>query len=69
MLAVDPPMLWGTDEVCVDVIHGIGLGQSEVWMDILLKMVLVDGCSGERLRSWWTLPWFGPWTLWRTDEA
>ena len=50
MLTVDPQMLWGTDEVCVDVI-----------------MVLDWG----RVRSgWtWTLSWFGPWTLWRTDEA
>ena len=39
----DPWMLWGTDDVWVDVI-----------------MVLAHGCTGERMRSGWTLPWFWP---------
>ena len=45
-------MLWGTDEVWVDVI-----------------MVFAHGCSGERMRSWWTLSWFDPWMLWGAQEV
>ena len=47
--------------------HGSGLGKGEVWMDVV--MVLAHGRSGERVRSWWTLSWFGSWTLWTTAEA
>ena len=56
-------MLWGTDDVWVDVImvlaeimalaHGCSEGTDGVWVDVII--VLAHGCSVERMRSGWTL--------------
>ena len=33
-------------------------GTGDVWVDVI--MVLAHGCTGERMRPGWTLPWFWP---------
>ena len=46
-------MLLGTD---------FGLGNSEVWMDVIL--VLAHGRSAERMRPGWDNVTVDPWMLW-----
>ena len=61
-------MLWGTDDVWVDVIMVLARGcngqtdevwvwmlsgTDEVWVDVII--VLAHGCTVERVRSRWTL--------------
>ena len=33
-------------------------GTDDVWVDVIV--VLAHGCTGERMRLGWTLPWFWP---------
>ena len=72
MLTVDPQMLWGTDEVCVDVIMVLDWGRVRGLDgrgryhglahgrsgERMRPVVLAHGCSGGRMMSGWTLSWF-----------
>ena len=49
MLAVDPQMLWGTDEVCVDVIMGLD------WGRVRSGWTLSWFCLMDALGNGWTL--------------
>ena len=58
---VDPWMVWGKDEVWVDVIIVLGpgcRGMDDVWVDVI--MVLARGCRGQRMRSGCTKSWLWP---------
>ena len=43
------------------------LGSDDVWVDVL--MALAHGCTGERMRSGWTLSWFWTMGALKTDEV
>ena len=58
MLTVDLQMLRGTDS---------GLGNDEVWMDVVLVLAL--GRSANRMRPGWDNVTVDPQMHWRTDEA
>ena len=42
-------------------------GTDDVWVGVI--MVLAHGCTGERMRSGWTLSWLWPMGALKTDEV
>ena len=43
------------------------LGSDDVWVDVMT--VFAHGCTGERMRSGWTLLWCWPMGALKTDEV